>query len=99
VYTPLLRSALPSNIPIFEAFAEGLFVIQADKITFHKEKMQAVASGNVKIVDPDIFVSSDYVSYDVQENLIHAENSKLKVGERYFFIKGLDIVKSLDRGI
>jgi hypothetical protein len=24
VYTPLLRSALPSNIPIFEAFAEGL---------------------------------------------------------------------------
>jgi LPS-assembly protein len=69
----------------------GNFTIQADEITFQKEQSMAIASGNVKIDNEKIYVVADRVSYDMNSNLVHANNSKAKIHDYYFHIENIDL--------
>ncbi|MDR0742306.1 MAG: hypothetical protein LBE98_02480 [Puniceicoccales bacterium] len=69
----------------------GNFIIQADEITFQKEQATAVAAGNVKIDNGKVYIVADRISYNMNSNLIHADNSKIKVHDYYFHIENINL--------
>ncbi|MDR2603215.1 MAG: hypothetical protein LBC11_01480 [Puniceicoccales bacterium] len=69
----------------------GNFIIQADEIVFQKEQAMAIATGNVKIDNGKVYIVADRISYDTNSDLIHANNSKVKVHNYYFHIENIDL--------
>ncbi|MDR1595933.1 MAG: hypothetical protein LBR91_03355 [Puniceicoccales bacterium] len=74
------------------------FVIQADEIRFQKEKSMAIASGNVKIDNGKYYAIGDYLYYDLQNDIAHAESAKVSVDGYYFFAKNVDIFQDRQTG-
>ncbi|MDR0693151.1 MAG: hypothetical protein LBF49_01090 [Puniceicoccales bacterium] len=69
----------------------GNFIIQADEITFQKEQATAIATGNVKIDNGKVYIVADRIFYDMNSDLIHAYDSKVKVHNYYFHIENIDL--------
>ncbi|MDR2432236.1 MAG: hypothetical protein LBD34_00575 [Puniceicoccales bacterium] len=78
----------------------GNFIIQADEITFQKEQAMATATRNVKIDNGKVYIVADRILYDMNLDLIHAYNTKVKVHDYCFHVEDihLDTINNVQIG-